>query len=210
MYVAIGVPDGRMRSWEVSTFVISTEEAKIKNMYHHLRDAIDRVVEPGVYKALYHNGDGYRTLVMSNTPAEIISFIPFTAFALGHVFVIGLGLGMVIQMLIDNAAVKAITILEKDADLIELVGKYYIEASPKVKIIQGDAFSHDPIAGHFDAVYIDIWNTISGDNVPEMDVLKERWKDQGSIVTCWAEADCRRLNEEDDEFLRLRKQARKN
>lgn len=102
-------------------------------------------MSPGTYKALYYRGESNvrpDSPVMSNTPAEILDLVPFVLIARGHVLVIGLGLGVAVQMLIDKPEITRITVLEKDPDIIRLTGNYYRVESTKVHIIQGDAFDY--------------------------------------------------------------------
>ncbi|OQP65544.1 hypothetical protein A3860_17930 [Niastella vici] len=116
--------------------------------------------------------------------------MPFIEKANGKVLVFGLGLGMVAQALAAKTDVHTITVVELDQELVDMVGTYYENYSSKIKIIQGNAFTyHD--SKSYDAIWFDIWDTISSDNLPEMDLLKKRWKKKAPIRMCWAEKDCR-------------------
>ncbi len=54
----------------------------------------------------------------------------------GRVLVAGLGLGLVVSQLIENPKVTEIVVVERNSDVIKLVGKYL--QSPKVTIVESD------------------------------------------------------------------------
>ena len=48
-----------------------------------------------------------------------------------------------------------------------------------------------PKGTRYDAVWLDIWDTIGGDNLPEMTKLKRRFSRHTNWLGCWAERDCK-------------------
>lgn len=191
MKININVPDGKNGKWEISTFELSAHAADM----HNVRElgGFERFIEAGVsYKALYRMNGGARSIIMTNTPSEVADHLPFIRSATGDVLIFGLGLGMVVQALIEKETVRNITIVEIDPEIIELSGKHYLRASEKVTVIQGDAFEFYE-KKNYDAIWFDIWDDIDDENLPQMRQLKKRWKANSPIRMCWAEKQCKAL-----------------
>lgn len=190
MEIKINVPDGRVGQWEIQTFHINESDALIYNMME-MRSS-HRFIVPGEYKRLvsYDKGsDKANFPTMSNTRAEVLDHLPFIMKATGDVLIFGLGLGMVVQALIEKLEVKSITVIEKEPDVIKLSGEFYEKLSPKVKIIHGDALTYND-ENPFDAIWCDIWDDIDSENSIEMSILKDRWKKKCPLIMCWAEIEC--------------------
>ena len=148
-------------------------------------------METGTYTKLMRN----KTIIMSDTPAEIIDHSYFVYKAKGNVLINGLGLGWVIEALFRKEEVENITVIEKSQDVINLVGKHYIDKCPENKIltiIHADALIWKAPKGiKFDAVWHDIWDYICSDNLEDMKKLHRKYGKR----TKWQGSWCRELCE---------------
>lgn len=190
MKVDIDVPDGKQGPWTVETFEVSEAEAQWQNMRARFSFS-DRglFIKPGIYKRLRRNG----TVVMSNTPSEIRDLWPLYMHRRGDVLLNGLGLGCALKLCLESQEVRTVTVVEVDADVIDLVGTHYTKNS-RVKIVHADAFAYKPPRGRrFYACWHDIWDNITSENLNGMQRLHRkygricRW--QGS----WKHEECKRL-----------------
>lgn len=101
--------------------------------------------------------------MMSLTQMEVDSHRLHIGNATGNVLVGGLGLGYFVRMIEGKDDVNSITVVEKNADVIELITKQ-IKFSDKVKIVNEDIFEHK---GEYDFAYIDIWGSMDFDLILE-------------------------------------------
>jgi len=150
-------------------------------------------IQPGTYTELRRGS----TLVMSDTPSEIRDHMDFVRCARGNVLVTGLGLGIVTNALALKDCVDHVTVIEKSADVIKLVGPFFKD-NPKVTLINADAYTWRPAKGtpKFDAAWHDIWDTICESNRKLMTKLRRRycrWVEAG-MQQCWSQEqlDCMR------------------
>jgi len=189
MQIPIYVPDGTSGKWEISTFTILENDTAFK--IYNLRETFKgthRYILPGTYKKLTKDGH----VIMSNTPAEIEDHIIFFNNAKNSKIVLinGLGLGMVVKKLLDNGVVEEIIVIEKSQDVINLVAPSYKDEK-KVTILHADAFTYKPPKGKkYDAVWHDIWPSICGDNLPEMDKLHRKYSRRTKWQGSWAKDLC--------------------
>lgn len=146
----------------------------------------------GRFTALIHEKRG---IVMSDTCAEIDDLNPYLYHLRGDVLVSGLGLGMVIHILTKvkkySEHLKSLTILEKDHNVIKLVGSHYSESDKRITIIEADALTWTPPRGRtYDAAWHDIWDDICGDNRPQMTAIRRHFqrKVAKGKQFCWGEA----------------------
>lgn len=144
-----------------------------------------------------------KEVVMSDTPMEVRTNFSFIKKANGHVLIAGFGIGFIVMAIQDNPLVKSITIIEKEADILEHVAKK-LPLNSKVKLIHGDIFQWSiPKNTIWDVIYFDIWNNISADNYPEMKKLVRRFQNKlnrdnkDSLIDSWRRNDCRKLYYED-------------
>lgn len=158
------VPDGEIGSARVETFEVSGMDAATA--------LFSRVnIRPGTYKKLLINN----RIIMSDTPDEERSHYEFINAATGNILINGLGLGCVLNVVRHNPDVQSINVVEKNQDVIDLVGPVFVD-DPKVNIVQGDAFTFKPkIAGKYDVVFHDLWFDICLDNLPDMHKLHRRY-----------------------------------
>lgn len=99
---------------------------------------------------------------MSITPLELESQGLGVGLARGHVLIFGLGMGWAAAATAVLPAVEAVTVVERDRDLLALHRKLDLFAQlpeperAKVRLIEGDAFSYVPDAP-VDLLMPDIW-----------------------------------------------------
>lgn len=125
----------------------------------------------GKYVRLHVNGK----LMMSDTAMERRTNRSFIEFATGRVLIAGLGVGLIIQNIIDKEDVTEIVVIEKYQDVIDVVEPRITH--PKLKIICADIFKYDmPKTEKFDTIYFDIWPDISTHNLNEMTLLHRKYR----------------------------------
>jgi hypothetical protein len=114
------------------------------------------------------DANGSDTAWMSLTPWEIESQAIGIAAAQGHTVVLGLGMGWQAANVARNAAVEAVTVVERNADVIALIeGQRIFEQLPppirsKITVVQADAHLWQPSL-HVDTLLADIWEKTFGD-----------------------------------------------
>jgi spermidine synthase len=189
MNIDIDVKDGKSGVWEVKTFEISEDEAKMFNLRSLFQHGC-REIKAGSYKKLTRNGK----IIMSNTPAEIRDHSLFIHYAKqgGHILINGLGLGVALKAILESDKVKSVTVIEKSKDVIALVGDHY-KSDKRVSIINDDAFAFKPPKGQrYNVVWHDIWDDICSDNLPEMTKLHRKYGRRTDWQDSWCKDLCRR------------------
>ncbi len=142
-------------------------------------------VRPGTYVCLEIAGQH----AMSDTEFERESNEELLRRAHGDVLIAGLGIGLVILPLMENPAVRSVTVIEKHQDVIELVEPCLRLASEndaaRLTILRGDIFDWRPPRGQkFNTLYFDIWPTATVANLKEMQQLHRifrRYKERKDI-----------------------------
>lgn len=181
----VTVPEGVSGDWRVERFTVSEEDAqmdRIRNMFKGRRS-----VDAGTYTRLMRGG----YLVMSDTRDEKSDHSYFVRAATGHVLINGLGLGMVLNAVLQKPDVTHVTVVEASADVIALVGPHY--AGPRVTIVHSDAMTYQPPKGErFGAVWHDIWDDITADNLEDMKTLHRRYGRRTDWQGSWARELCER------------------
>jgi hypothetical protein len=96
-----------------------------------------------------------KNMLTSDKPVEIHQqYISFSK-ARGHVLIGGLGLGMCAEMMRRMPAVKTITVVERNQDVIDLIAP---QLTPGIHIVKGDVRQFlQTTALRFDFAYHDIW-----------------------------------------------------
>lgn len=182
----VSISEGSKGKWSVARFSVTEDEAKFTSMRAAFKGR--GWVPAGTYTKLVCNGRG---IVMSDTPDEMRDHRYAVYRAKGHVLVNGLGIGMVLTNLLKKPEVTTVTVVEIDADVIALVGPHYTD--PRVTIVHESAFDYAPPKGiRYGAVWHDIWDTICGDNLPEMTRLKRKYGRRADWQGCWCEYECKR------------------
>ena len=186
MKIDLHLREGEKGAWSLRKFAISEKEAKPDQLRCAINGKSSRAVEAGEYWKLTENGYIY----MTNTPAEVRGHYGFIHSASGSVLIAGLGLGMVVQALLDRGKCERIVVVEKSQDVIDLVGPCYDD--PRVEIVCSDIFDYKP-KEHFDYAWFDIWPDICGDNYAEMKRLHRRFARSVTNKDSWCRRECYRL-----------------
>lgn len=183
----VDLPKGQDGKWSVRRFTVSEVESKLSALQGMQSG---RSVGPGTYTALHRGG----TMVMSDTSDEMRDHVSIANHATGHVLIAGLGLGMVLQAVLDKPSVERATVIEIAPEVIRLVGPTYRERyGARVEIIEADIFDWTPPKGvRYGAAWFDIWNNMCTDNLAQMSKLKRRFARRCDWQGCWSEAHCRR------------------
>lgn len=184
----VTVPEGKCGDWTIERFEITKHAAMIGSI-RAMQDGRG-VVKPGFYTALKH---ARRGIIMSDTLDEMRDHYSAVLNAKEHVLLNGLGIGMVLNAILKRDAVKMVTVIEKESDVISLAGPHY-QRDNRVEIICGDAFTYQPPKGlRYGAVWHDIWDNLCGDNLPEMTKLKRKYGRRTDWQGCWGEHYIRRF-----------------
>jgi hypothetical protein len=99
---------------------------------------------------------------MSMTPFEIITMQPILEKLSGSVVTLGLGLGYFAFMAASNPLVTHVTVIEKDATLIDLFNKHILPFFPnqsKLTILNMDALDYVKTPKDVDHMFVDIYHT---------------------------------------------------
>lgn len=196
------LPHKEAGAYKIKTYSVSEGEAKLFNFREALHG--HRFIEPGTYTALTENG----SIWMTDTPAELVDHIEVVDRAYhygGYILVLGLGLGMVVQAVLEMPQVVGCTVVDISSDVIELVAPTYKRRYGKrFNVVCADALTWKP--DHlYSAVWADIWSSLSGENLPEIAKLRKRYKDHGWFGA-WGEAISRAHEREINAELRYLKQ----
>lgn len=183
MIPQVSIPEGQSGNWRVEHFEVP--ERSIESMRLAMSG---RSIRPGRYTKLM-NG---HYLVMSDTPAEMRDHYDFVWKARGHCLINGLGLGMCLGAALLKPGVTHVTVVEKSADVIHLVGNAYA-SDERVEIIHADAFDYQPPKGiRYGAVWHDIWNDICADNLDGMIKLHRKYGRRADWQGSWCRWQCER------------------
>lgn len=146
------------------------EVSKWESQMSSLRGGLSYCYE-GKYARLLVGG----RLMMSDTRMEHMTNYEVVRMARGNVMVAGLGLGMILHPILSKESVTSVTVVEKYADVIALVGPSV--QHPKLTIVNADIFSWKPAKGtKFDCLYFDIWADQSTDDLESMRKLHCRFR----------------------------------
>ena len=187
----VSVPEGADGAWEVSRFEIDAKAAEHDRLMADIAGFQGRRVMPvpeGSYTKLTRNN----YLVMTDTPSEMWDHMDPVRRATGSVLLAGLGLGMVLQAILDKDEVEHVTVIEKSPEVIRLVGPHY--QCDRLAIIEADIFEWKPKRGQkFDAAWFDIWDDKCGDNLEGMSKLKRKFARRAKWKGCWSEGHVRSM-----------------
>ena len=170
--------DGKAGDFELTHFEIGEN-----NLYAMLHG-----IPTGKFIRLTHHGE----IVMSDTVMEKRTNAAFVINAHGNVLIGGLGIGLILLAIQDKEDVKQITVVEKNKEVIELVGSQ-LPLNSKVHIVNDDVFEYKPLF-KYNTIYMDIWNYINEDVYNEqMKPLISRYRrylvpkseDENRYIDCW-------------------------
>lgn len=196
--VKVDVPEGESGDWKIERFTVSNEDIVVHNIRCSFKAGMGgRTMEAGTYTKLTRNG----AVIMSDTPAEIADHSYFArSRAKGHVLINGLGLGWIVEVLLQKKEVKTITVIEKSKDVIDLVKQHYYDKCPKDKhliIVHADALEYKPEKGQrYDAVWHDIWDNICADNLEDMKTLHRKYGRRTDWQGSWCRYQCEQANKQ--------------
>jgi spermidine synthase len=180
------VPPGEHGKAKIEHFEVSREESARTRMMGQIRMSPYEYVPPGRYCRLIVGDD----LMMSDTPMEWQTNQALIRQAHGDVLIAGLGIGMVLGPVLAKDDVDTVTVLEASDDVIALVAPYY--KHPKLTIRHADAFKWRT-RRYFDAMYFDIWPSISDENLGDMEKLFHRYDKnlaRGGWMDAWERRAC--------------------
>lgn len=194
----VDVPIGKSGDWEISRFNVSASDAN----FHNLRESVHgrrRMIVSGMYTKLTCSG----VIVMSDTPAELQDhWEPARRAKDDHgdpdypnnILINGLGLGVVLQAVLDEPTVDHVTVVEKSSDVILLVGKHYEKKyGDRLTIVCADSLKWKAPKRHrYSVVWHDIWNNICADNLPEMHRLHRKYGRRCDWQGSWCRWMCER------------------
>ena len=143
------------------------------------------------YPAVLEGGREWMTV----TPNEVATMAPALAQVRGRVAVMGLGLGYFAFMASESPDVRAVTVIERDADVIALFERHILPQlahRDKLRLVRADAFEFAQAGLHgFDCAFVDLWHDVS-DGAPmylRMKALEAR--SPGTRFFYWIETSIR-------------------
>lgn len=183
---------------KIIKFSLNEDDIKLYNLRSILNSESFMIMRQDTFVKLYVDG----VLMMSDTDMEKRSNIEFIKNAKGDIMIAGLGIGLIIDNLrkkIQNKEVTSITVYEKYQDVIDLIGPKFKDLP--IKIICKDILEYRPSKEEkYDTIYFDIWPDINIDNLIEIRMLHNRWKNHKKTKDSW-------MNSWMKEFLQRRKRS---
>jgi hypothetical protein len=174
----VTVPEGSSGPWVLERFIVD----------HVDFSSLRRGREAPVGQTFTRLKCG-RTLVMSDTPAEMRDHLAPEWKAKGSCLINGLGIGMVLQAVLAKPEVTDVTVVEISQELIDLVAPHY--ADPRLTVVCADAFEFVPPKGkRYQMVWHDIWDDICTDNLPEMAKLHRKYGRRADWQGSWSKEIC--------------------
>lgn len=192
----VHVRTGEQGAWKIERFEVSEKDAEMERLHASIQGMQGRRYTPvpaGEYTRLLHGG----AVVMSDTPSEMYDHWEPVRRATGRVFIAGLGLGMVLQAVLDKPGVEHATVVELSEDVYSLVAPHYLwkYGPDRLTIVTGDAISWTPPRGThknpYDVAWFDIWDDKCSDNLAEITRIKRRWTRWAKWRGFWAEGQIR-------------------
>lgn len=172
----------------IKRFHISEEMAMMSNLRTLMNGGSGiEYVDTGDFVKLYVNG----VLMMSDTLMEKRTNAEFIKNAHGEVMIAGLGIGLIIENLIPlckDGKVTKVVVYEKYQDVIDLVAHRYLGKLP-LEVRCEDIMTYKPTKEEkYDTLYFDIWAEVCEDNLKDVRVLHNRWKNHkkdGAWMGSW-------------------------
>jgi len=189
----VDVPEGESGNWKISRFTATEADIALFNMRAATRGG--RFMRPGTYTQLTRRDGGVfgDVIVMSDTPAELGDHWQLMRHARnGHVLVNGLGIGVVVQAVLDEPAIEHLTVVEKSEDVIALVAAHWKKRyGDRLTVIRADALDWVPPKGQkYQAVWHDIWDNITADNLATMHRLHRKYGRRCEWQGSWCRREC--------------------
>ena len=192
----IRFPQARQGRWEMTHMAYEPYELFVRDDLLCLPDGreiprlgyFDRRF---AYPAVLEGGREWMTV----TPNEVATMAPALAQVRGRVAVMGLGLGYFAFMASESPDVRAVTVIERDADVIALFERHILPQlahRDKVRLVRADAFEFAQAGlDGFDCAFVDLWHDVS-DGAPmylRMKALEAR--SPGTRFFYWIETSIR-------------------
>lgn len=178
------VPAGTSGIWTVEKFTVTKEDAAWESVRSVVTGCFRGATE-GNFTGLSRSG----SIIMSDTRDEMRDLWPLATNAKGHVLIMGLGLGMAVRVAFECGEAERVTVIELSEDVIKLSAPtYQKQFGDRFQIVHADAYAWRPAKGErFGAVWHDIWDNISEDNLEGMGRLHRIYGRR----TDWQDSWCR-------------------
>lgn len=196
----VDYPDTQVGPFLIKKYKIGKgSEMRRKNITLH---ALQRDTGYGTFRKLVElrpeaeDPKDRRVLWMSDTRAEILEHEPMleklATTSPKRVLINGLGLGIIAKAALNTPGVEHVDVVDINADIIELVGGFLKD--PRLTIHLADAYEIEwPAGTSWDLAWHDIWPTISEDNLPEMYMLRNKYRSMVGWQDCWQIQGCREM-----------------
>ncbi len=181
----------------LDTFEVDKATSDVSKLRAVLSQGREQPVPEGTSGRLVVNGE----LMMTDTPMEQRSNYSFVTKAKGDVLIAGLGIGMVLQAILQKPDVGTVLVIEKYQDVIDLVSPMFQKEIEEGRL---HIFCEDILDWHadedwtWDTIYFDIWPTICADNLPEMNRLHNQFTfhlNPEGWIDSWERTTLRRLQQ---------------
>jgi spermidine synthase len=164
------IPEGEKGNVQIRHFNVSDRDAAATA----LRAVVTRGREEPVLAGRYCKLLVGNEVMMSDTSMEKRTNYEVVCQARGHVFIAGLGIGMILVPILAKPEVTKITVVERSQDVIDLVSPHF--SDHRLEVIHADVFDYKPSKGvRYDVVYHDIWATLSPSDLEEMTKLHRKY-----------------------------------
>lgn len=192
----IRFPQARQGRWEMTHMAYEPYELFVRDDLLCLPDGreipqLGYFAERFAYPAVLEGGREWMTV----TPNEVATMAPALTQVRGRVAVMGLGLGYFAFMASESPDVRAVTVVERDADVIALFERHILPQlahRDKVRLVRADAFEFAQAGlDGFDCAFVDLWHDVS-DGAPmylRMKALEAR--SPGTRFFYWIETSIR-------------------
>lgn len=186
------IPEGKSGRWGVERFTVDKTGADWERVRATVRGD-GRFVPEGTYTRLIMKSGGWSGAMMTDTPDEIRDhWRPFLQ-AKGLCLVTGLGLGCVVQAMLESQKpdgsfwVDKVIVIEIEEDIINLVGTHLkARYGDRLEIRHADALEYVPPKGErYDVVWHDIWPTICVTNLKTMGKLHRKYGRRCNWQSSW-------------------------
>lgn len=162
--LAVAFPAQKLGKWEMRTSSYAPYEPFVCNHPHLTQDLreipqIGYFTEEFCFPAILEDGIEWMTV----TPNEIETMREPIANSRGNVLTLGLGLGYFAFSAAQKPEVTSVTVVERDASVIELFSTHLLPQFPnreKIRVVEADAFAFleelEPTA--YDTLFADLWH----------------------------------------------------
>lgn len=181
MEVDLPYADGQVGDWMIESVPVEPSAAILHNLACELNGRGVMKIMPGIIRRLTRVSD--QVTVMSSTLMEYRTNLRFVRKARGTVLINGLGLAIVPFALLAKKEIESVTIIEREAAVIDMVAPYLKDA--RVRIVHEDAMFYSPTCS-YDFVWHDIWDDINPKNVASMTKLWLKYQRHCHWQGCWS------------------------